>query len=37
MGRDPVLISTVTAIPGPRLTGPVSVCIWVLSSDTRAA
>jgi adenylate cyclase len=30
--RDPVLISTVTAMPGERLTGLSSICIWVRSS-----
>src|SRR6516162_6779440 len=35
--RAPVLISTVTAIPGVRLTRLSSICIWVRSSEMRAA
>ena len=34
--RDPVLISTVAAIPGERLTRLFSMFSWVRSSDTRA-
>ena len=34
--RVPVLISTVTAMPGARLTSLSSTCIWVSSSATRA-
>src|SRR5215472_17319780 len=35
--RAPVLISTVTAIPGVKLTRLSSICIWVRSSEMRAA
>ena len=34
MVREPVLISTVTAMPGDRLTMRSSICIAVRSSDT---
>jgi hypothetical protein len=33
--REPVLISTATAIPGERLTVLFSICMWVRSSDTN--
>ena len=36
MVRDPVLISTVTAMPGDRLTILSSISIWVRSSEIRA-
>lgn len=35
--REPVLISTVTAIPGPSLTSFSSTCMSVRSSEMRAA
>src|SRR5262245_13052187 len=35
--RAPVLISTVTAIPGVKLTRLSSICIWVRSREMRAA
>jgi hypothetical protein len=35
--REPVLISTVTAIPGPSLTSFSSTCMSVRASETRAA
>ena len=35
--RAPVLISTVTAMPGPSLTSLSSTCMCVRSSETRAA
>jgi hypothetical protein len=37
MRREPVFISTVTAMPGVKLTMRSSIRIVVLSNDTRAA